>query len=105
MARPRRPGFYWAKWHTAEHNAGVSELSHSSEWEVVWVLENSTDSRDEEFLRVLVTGVEETQAIKNFDWRLGPLKAPSPSAKPSIKKKHRHVQQETFVSTAPRLVP
>jgi hypothetical protein len=48
-------------------------LTPSDDWEIVWVFENSSDQQQEEFLRVLVIGMEAPQPIKNFEWGPGPL--------------------------------
>ena len=77
MALPAKAGFYWAKWVSAERDTRhASALTPSDEWEVVSVFENSTDQQADEFLRVLVTGVEKIQAIANFEWGPGPLLPP-----------------------------
>lgn len=82
MKIPQRSGFYWAKWRTAEQDAGHTEvLPLADEWEVVWVFENGADPEDEEFLRVFVTGVEATQPVWNFEWGSGPLKLPARAAR------------------------
>jgi hypothetical protein len=74
---PTRAGFYWAKWLTAERETRHAQmLTPSDDWEIVWVFENSTDQRKEDFLRVLVIGVEASQSIKNFEWGPGPLTRP-----------------------------
>ena len=77
MALPAVAGFYWAKWIAAEQDTRhASILAPSDDWEVVWVFENSTDQQAEEFLRVLVTGVERIQPIANFERGPGPLAPP-----------------------------
>ena len=77
MALPAKAGFYWAKWVAAERDTRhASALTPSDNWEVVWVFENSADQQAEEFLRVLVTGVERIQPIANFEWGPGPLLPP-----------------------------
>ena len=71
---PARAGFYWAKWLIAERETRDAQmLTPSADWEIVWVFENSTDQQQEDFLRVLVIGVEASQSIRNFEWGPGPL--------------------------------
>ena len=71
---PARAGFYWAKWLIAERETRHAQmLTPSADWEIVWVFENSTDQQQEEFLRVLVIGVEASQSVRNFEWGPGPL--------------------------------
>lgn len=73
MPFPRRPGFYWAKWTNVE---GWMPKAAELTWEVVNVFENSTDKNSKDFLRVMVTGVEQTQAVQDFEWGIGPLALP-----------------------------
>lgn len=78
MTRPNQAGFYWAKWLCADiATAGGSDLTPCNEWEVVCVFENSISSYDADYLRVLVTGVEASQAIGSFEWIADPLKPPN----------------------------
>jgi hypothetical protein len=71
---PTRAGFYWAKWLAAEPETPHAQmLTPSDDWEIVWVFENSTDRQQEDFLRVLVIGVEASQSIRNFEWGSGSL--------------------------------
>lgn len=74
MPLPRRPGFYWAKWTNIE---GCPSQAGEATWEVVNVFENSSDERSKDFLRVMVTGVEQTQAVQDFEWGIGPLALPN----------------------------
>lgn len=73
MPLPRRPGYYWAKWTNID---GWKPQAVDLMWEVVNVFENSSDERSSDFLRVMVTGVEKTQAIQDFEWGNGPLAIP-----------------------------
>jgi hypothetical protein len=41
--------------------------------EYFWVFKNRSDQQEEDFLRVLVIGVEASQSIRNFEWGPGPL--------------------------------
>ena len=78
MPLPKQPGFYWAKWTNVE---GWTPQAAELTWEVVSVFENSCDKRSEDFLRVMVTGVEQTQAIQDFQWGIGPLTQPNKSVR------------------------
>ena len=74
MPVPKKAGFYWAVWLTPSPNTrDGKELTPSSEWEVVYVFENGMSAQDAEYLRVLVTGVEQSQPVENFRWGAGPL--------------------------------
>jgi hypothetical protein len=74
MAFPAKPGFYWAVWLTPSPGTRDAEaLMSASEWEVVYVFENGISFQDRDYLRVLVTGVEQSQSIQNFRWGEGPL--------------------------------
>src|SRR3954467_5349847 len=69
MPVPRKAGFYWAVWLTPSPGTREgTELAPSSEWEVVYVFENGVSAHDREYLRVLVTGVEQSQSLENFRW-------------------------------------
>jgi hypothetical protein len=74
MAVPKKAGFYWAVWLTPSPGTREgAQLASSDEWEVVYVFENGMSSHDQDYLRVLVTGVEKSQSIENFRWGAGPL--------------------------------
>jgi hypothetical protein len=78
MAVPQEAGFYWARWLTADKTDTVgSLLTPTEKWDLVYVLENSTDERSNERFRVLVVGVEGSQGIQNFAWGPGPLITPT----------------------------
>jgi hypothetical protein len=66
----RRPATHDATPRTTREGA---ELTPSSEWEVVYVFENGMSAQDTEYLRVLVTGVEQSESVENFRWGAGPL--------------------------------
>ena len=69
--------FLWAKWLAAEWDVRHGPaLTSSNDWDVVYVFENTIDEREDEFLRVLVVGVEGAQSIENFEWGPGPLTPP-----------------------------
>ena len=77
---PTKPGLYWAKWRIASpgtDNNGEGCSGAAAHWEVVEVWENTLDSRDEEYLRVLVVGIARSQSIGNFFW--GPRLLHSPT--------------------------
>jgi len=77
MTFPKRAGFYWAKWLSADRGTEHgSTLTPSGDWDVVYVYENGFDPKETEFLRVLVVGVEQSQSLKNFEWGAGPLTPP-----------------------------
>jgi hypothetical protein len=80
MPVPKKAGFYWAVWLTPTHGTrDGAELTPSSEWEVVYVFENGMSASDQEYLRVLVAGVEKSQSIEDFRWGAGPLLPPHAS--------------------------
>lgn len=71
MATPTKPGFYWAKWRSAD--PGTADNSEgcpgdNADWEVVEVWENSLDPSDDEYLMVYVGGVGEGQGLHRFEW-------------------------------------
>ena len=75
---PIQPGFFWALWHTADPATPDGAIQvQDPVWGVVEVLENCGDPDDPRYLRVLVPGVEVSQAIDNFAWGPGPLKTKS----------------------------
>lgn len=66
---PNKPGHFWAKWQIAsEATKDGDELTPSPNFEVVQVVENSTDGNDPEHLLVYVPGVEVCQALDAFFW-------------------------------------
>lgn len=78
MIAPTKPGFYWARWMTpakGTHEADEVKwpLTH---WEIVEVWENFVGEGCEadatEKFAVSVTGVRESQRLKNFQWDVGP---------------------------------
>jgi hypothetical protein len=80
-ATPTRPGFYWAKWCLADQGklmtAEYETYLPCKEWEVVEVFENGFDPNDEDYLRVEVLGVTDSQSLENFFWGPGPLTPPA----------------------------
>ena len=66
---PTRAGHYWAQQiAVSPGTADEAAFEPRSEWEVVWVYENSQERADPDYLRVFVLGVERTQCLKNFNW-------------------------------------
>jgi hypothetical protein len=77
MIPPRTTGFYWAEWIRADRDTKyASELAPSTDWDVVYVFENALHKSEGAPFRVLVTGVEESQSIEDFEWGTGPLTPP-----------------------------
>lgn len=67
--KPTKEGFFWGKWKikspgTADEDDNVC----FSEWEVMHVVENSSDETHPEYLMVMVPGVGKWQHIDNFYW-------------------------------------
>lgn len=79
-AVPSVPGFYWAKWRLADQGdtktAEYETYLPLNTWDVVEVFENQ-NSGVIDALRVLVSGVEDSQSLENFFWGPGPLVAPA----------------------------
>ena len=63
---PTVKGFYWAKWVKIE--GGEPDDYLTGKPEVVEVFENCIDEKDDEFLRVFVTGFSKSQSPENFEW-------------------------------------
>lgn len=84
--QPKKPGFYWALWNTpAKGTHEAEEMAFPAlDWEVVEVWENHIGDPCEadadfgvEKFGVSVTGVRETQWLKNFIWlEAEPLEQP-----------------------------
>jgi len=79
--KPTKAGFYWALWLTAAPGTNEgSELTPSSDWEVVEVWENfpgePCEADQAEKFGVAVSGVREAQWLDNFLWGPGPLERP-----------------------------
>lgn len=78
---PTKPGYYWALWITASPDTHEgSELTPSTNWEVVEVWENVVDPCEADYeagdvFGVSVPGVRETQWLENFQWGEGPIEA------------------------------
>lgn len=68
---PERPGFYWARWMSAELGTRDGDIiTPDAAWLVVQVFENAEVGRPDHLL-VLVPGVEVGQALVNFEWGSG----------------------------------
>src|SRR5690348_7038201 len=99
MARPTRPGFYWARWLTpAEGTHEGEELTPAQEWEIVQVEENFIGEpceadRCEKFL-VAVPGVRETQWLDNFEWGEGPIEQSSGLSKEELTERFYSVREQ-----------
>lgn len=66
---PTTEGYFWARWlKPAPGTADNGEGCDPERWEVVSVFENSLDIRSEEYLMVMVPGVEQSQPLENFEW-------------------------------------
>jgi hypothetical protein len=85
---PDAEGFYWAKWRIAASGTDACrKCGHESsswerdgpegKWEVVEVVENSSDPDDDEHFMVQVPGVSRWQSIEDFFWGPGPLAVPA----------------------------
>lgn len=62
------PGFYWAQWQVADPDTRDGDtLVPSFRWETVevWINDNADEA---DYLRVSVTGVEQSQSLGNFVW-------------------------------------
>ncbi len=76
MAKPTKPGFYWALWLTASKGTHEGDqLTPASDWEIVEVWSNFSGDpceadRAEKF-GVSVPGVRESQWLHNFKWGFG----------------------------------
>ena len=84
---PRAEGFYWAKWKIAEtgtdacrkcgHEMSTWESEGpNGDWEVVEVVENTSDQDHPEHFMVQVPGVARWQAFDGFFWGPGPFDRP-----------------------------
>jgi hypothetical protein len=76
MKTPKAEGFYWGKWKIKAPGTADENDDPYPEWEVMHVVENSSDVSDPEFLMVMVPGVGKWQPLENFFWGEGPLKVP-----------------------------
>lgn len=62
-AEPMKPGFYWARWVSAEQGTPYGEItSPDVEWEIVHVFQSDDE------LRVMIPGVSACQGLCNFEW-------------------------------------
>lgn len=73
---PKAEGFYWGKWKIKAEGTSDPDDPPGDEWEVMHVVENCLDETDDEFLMVMVPGVDKWQAIQDFFWGPGPLVVP-----------------------------
>lgn len=66
---PKKAGFYFAKWRIcAEGTADEDTFEPEDRWCPVEVFVNGSDPTDDEFFRVFVLGVRESQPMDGFVW-------------------------------------
>jgi hypothetical protein len=70
---PRQPGFYWAQWRISDYDHALPPVG---KWEIVELWQNTFDPTDSEYLKVSITGVENSESPENFVWGEGPLIRP-----------------------------
>ena len=65
---PNEAGFWWAKWRIKQRGTEDEDDAPQDEWEVMHVVVNGGESDDEDYLMVMVPGVNKWQSVENFFW-------------------------------------